>query len=850
MPLAAGTKLGPYEILSPLGAGGMGEVYRARDTRLDRAVAIKILPAGFASDPDRLQRFEHEARVLSTLNHPNVLAIHDIGSQGEVRYLVSEFLEGQTLRERLDAGPLPLRRVTEYAIEMAKGLAAAHEKGVVHRDLKPDNIFLTKDGRVKILDFGLAKQAITEPGLTGESATMTGASPTTPGTVLGTVGYMSPEQVRGHNVDHRSDIFSFGAILYEMLSGKRAFKGGSKVETMNAILKEEPPELSESGLQVSPGVERVVRHCLEKEPGLRFQSARDLAFDLESLSTPSTSSAAAKVSALTTVSHWRAPLLWAIPLLLLAAAGAFWAGRTTMKQSAPVFTRLSFRAGNVVSARFSPDAQTVVYSAAFGSNPVEIFTTRVDERQSRDLGLKGSSILAVSAKGELAIIENAKFFFSNAGAGTLARVPLSGGAPRQLSDFVGAADWDPSGTDLAAVRMVDGRLRLDFPLGTMLQETEGWFGEPRVSPDGALIACLNHPIRWDSYGSVAVIDRNGKTRILTGGFPDIRGLAWHPSGKEIWFSESHNLWAVTLDGHQRLVWSGAGPIRLADISHDGRILLVRENRRRGISGLFPGKTTETDLSWQDWSLLTRISPDGKWIFFAEEGDGGGTRYSAYMRATDGSPAVRLGEGSPFGLSPDGKWLASIIPGQPQQLIVLPTGVGETKNVSIPGFDYDIAFWMMDGKRLIVQGREPGKRTRVYIQDVSGGPLQPVGPEGLDMGSFPDLNGVVARTGDTETLYPFDGSAPQTRKAVLPPLILPQSLQSGRYVIGALENSVPLKLYRFDTVTGEKQPWKEFVPTDRAGVFFITPYDITPDGRYYAYSYVRDLSDLYLVDGLK
>ena len=512
---------------------------------------------------------------------------------------------------------------------------------------------------------------------------------------------------------------------------------------------------------------------------------------------------------------------------------------------------MSFRAGNVLSARFSPDTQTVVYSAAFGGDPVEIYTTRVDERQSRDLGLKNSSILAVSPKGEMALVQDVKFFFSNAGVGTLARVPLSGGAPRQLSDTVGAADWDPSGTDLAAVRMVEDRLRLDYPLGKMLLQTEGWFGEPRISPDGTLIAYLNHPIRWDSLGLVAVVDRNGKVRTLTNAFPDIRGLAWHPSGKEIWFSEGHSLWAVTLDGHQRLVWSGPGGVRLSDISRDGRVLLVRENRRRGISGLFPGHTAETDLSWQDWSLLTRISPDGKWIYFAEEGDGGGTKYSAYMRATDGSPAIRLGEGCPFGLSPDGKWLASIIPGQPQQAIVLPTGVGETRNISVPGFDYDLVFWMPDGRQFLIQGREPGKRTRVYVQDVSGGPLKPIAPEGVEMGTSAEPLGVVAsRNGDTLTIYPYDGGPPQTHKTVLPPIIYPQLVQTGRYVIGAPENSVPLKLYRFDAVTGQKQPWREFIPTDRTGVFFIAPFDITPDGRYYAYSYVRDLSDLYVVDGLK
>src|SRR5450631_1174630 len=284
MALTAGTKLGPYEILAPLGAGGMGEVYRARDTRLDRTVAIKILPAAFAADADRLDRFEHEARLLSTVNHPNILAIHDVGAQDGVHYLVSEFLEGQTLREKMNAGPLSQRRVIEYALEMAKGLAAAHHKGIVHRDLKPDNIFVTKDGRVKILDFGLAKQSFTAEMGSAENATMTGPTPTTPGTVMGTAGYMSPEQVRGQAVDYRSDLFSLGAILYEMISRKRAFKGDSSVETMNAILKEDPPELSESSLQVSPGLDRIVRHCLEKEPGMRFQSARDLAFDLESLS--------------------------------------------------------------------------------------------------------------------------------------------------------------------------------------------------------------------------------------------------------------------------------------------------------------------------------------------------------------------------------------------------------------------------------------------------------------------------------------------------------------------------------------------------------------------------------------
>jgi Tol biopolymer transport system component len=855
MALTSGTKLGPYEILSPLGAGGMGEVYRARDTRLAREVAIKVLPEAFARDADRLQRFEHEARLLSTVNHPNILAIHDVGSQGDLHYLVSELLDGQTLREKMGAGPLSQRRVTEYATEMARGLAAAHEKGIVHRDLKPDNVFITKDGRVKILDFGLAKQAIGETALSGENATMTGPSPTQPGTVMGTVGYMSPEQVRGQNVDHRSDLFSFGAILYEMVSGKRAFKGDTSVETMNAILKEDPPELSDSGLNVAPGLDRIVRHCLEKEPGLRFQSARDLAFDLESLSSLSSAAKPVAGSRLATAARFRTPLLVAIPALLLVAAVAFWAGHATLTSPAPLFTRLTFRGGHVGSARFSPDGHTIVYSAAFGDEPLQIYTTRPDAPQSRELGLKNSSILAVSKQDELAIALNYTQLQANAGGGTLARLPLTGGAPRELNEDVGSADWAPDGQSLALARLTPSAVSLEYPPGKPLYETQGWVGELRISPDGNLVAFIDHPIRWDSLGTVMVVDRQGKHRALTASFSDIRGLAWSPSGKEIWFTSSSvhlssNLFAVDLEGHQRLVWASAGGVVLQDIFSDGRVLFIRENRRRGIAGLFPGHDSEIDMSWQDWSLLTRISPDGKWIFFSEQGDGGGPQYSAYMRATDGSPAIRLGDGSPWGLSPDLKWVLSIIPGQPQQLWLLPTHAGEPRNLSQPGFDCDFAVWLPDGKHLMVGGREPGKQTRSYVTSMDGGPLTPVTPEGVQAYPTEDGKELVARDGDVIKFYPIAGGQPRSIKAAIPSVALPLSAQPGRYAIGAEHLGVPLKLYRYDLVTGERKPWRELVPADRAGVYIANIFDITPDARWYAYSYVRDLSDLYLVEGLR
>src|SRR5437588_3748429 len=281
--ISADMVIGQYRVISKIGEGGMGEVYRARDTKLGRDVAIKVLPAAFSADTERLRRFEQEAQAAGALNHPNILVIFHIGTHDGAPYIVSELLEGETLRERLAGAALPQRKAIDYALQIAKGLAAAHEKGIVHRDIKPDNIFITDDGRVKILDFGLAKLTSATDG-TSQTEVPTRKVNTDPGTVMGTMGYMSPEQLKGHPVDHRSDIFSFGAILYEMLSGRRAFRGDSMAETMSAILREDPPDLSETNKTVSPALERVVRHCLEKNPAERFHSARDLAFAIESLS--------------------------------------------------------------------------------------------------------------------------------------------------------------------------------------------------------------------------------------------------------------------------------------------------------------------------------------------------------------------------------------------------------------------------------------------------------------------------------------------------------------------------------------------------------------------------------------
>jgi tRNA A-37 threonylcarbamoyl transferase component Bud32 len=474
MPLASGTKLGPYEIQSPLGAGGMGEVYRARDTRLGRDVAIKVLPEKLARDADRLRRFETEARVIAALNHPNILSIHDIGIYEDAPYLVSECLEGQTLRMELSGWALPVRQVVDYGTQIAQGLAAAHDKGIVHRDLKPENVFVIRDGRVKILDFGVAKLVRPE-SFSDEGATMD-AGPTSTGIVLGTVGYMSPEQVRGEPADGRSDIFALGTILYEMLFGQRAFRRDTSAETMTAILKEDPPELSLTGKTISPALERIVRRCLEKKPLQRFQSARDLAFNLEGLTGVSSTSAtgvsagAAVAAAERKTSGTRMMMLaTGVLLLALLGVGSWMLGVRSRSLPPPTYHQLTFERGLVYAARFAPDGRSIYYSASWNGQPVQLYSALPDSPESRPLNLGNSTLFAVSAS-QLAISAGCKDRYIGLCQGTLGLVPLAGGTPREVADGVLAADWSADGSEMAVILQVAGKYRGVPPREDALRE--------------------------------------------------------------------------------------------------------------------------------------------------------------------------------------------------------------------------------------------------------------------------------------------------------------------------------------------------------------------------------------------
>ena len=855
MTLSAGSRLGPYEILGQIGAGGMGEVYRARDPRLGREVAIKVLPASFSSDADRLRRFEQEARAAGVLNHPNITAVYDIGTHEGAPYVVQELLEGETLRAALAGGRLPPRKAIEYAAQIAHGLAAAHEKGIVHRDLKPENLFVTRDGRVKILDFGLAKLTHQEEG-SQVTNLPTATAGTEPGVVLGTLGYMSPEQVRGKPADPRSDIFAFGAILYEMLSGQRAFHGDSAADTMSAILKEDPPDLSVTNQNVSPGLERIVRHCLEKNPEQRFHSAHDLAFDLEALSTASGAPSAIGGVEAARGPIVRAPIAAAVATLALGIALGHFLWKPA-KLSTPTYRRLTFRRGNIATARFAPDGRTVVYSASFEGQPLEVFTTRPEGPESTPLGVKNANLLSASPSGELAISLRERFLGGPLGVGTLATMPLGGGAPRSIAEFVDFADWTPDGKQLAAARFLEGRTRMELPLGKVIYSSEQGFGAMRVSPKGDRIAIFQD---GPEGRSILTVDLAGKSKILAG--PGIGGLgiAWSPSGDEIWYDHrgAHGqslLEAVDLSGHRRSIMSAPVGVILHDIARDGRVLVERASTRRGVPGFVPGDLHERDLSWFDGSRPVALSDDGRLLLFNEVGDAT-TEGAHYLRETDGSPAVNLGSGEALDLSPDGKWVLARQSESPKTLVLQPSGTGPSIPIDLGSFEsVNHAVFFPDGKHLLLDAKEPGNKRRLYVLDLPGGKTRAISSRPFSFGGRPVSSdgSIVVGYGDWQEdifLVPTTGGDPRTVPGTKDVDMI-RWTPDGKSLLAIETGSIPARVVQIEVATGRREPWKTLAPQEIAGLINISKVLMTPDGKRYVYGYTAAaISDLYLVEGLK
>jgi Tol biopolymer transport system component len=869
MTLRTGTRVGHYEVQSPLGAGGMGEVYRARDTKLERWVALKVLPEGLSLEVERLHRFEKEARSASALNHPNIVTIYEVGTSDGVSYIAMELVEGKTLRELLHTGALPLRRLLPLAAQLADGLAKAHEAGIVHRDLKPENVMMTKDALVKILDFGLAKltQSGENDGPESELPTMTRA--TEPGTILGTVGYMSPEQASGEVLDSRSDQFSFGSMLYEMATGRKAFERRTKVQTLSAIIAEEPEAIGKVNPKLPPNFCWIVERCLAKEPAQRYAATRDLARDLATLRDHSSEISGAGELPLIRPKKKLFLLLAGLVAALIAGAGVLLGTRAgenrALEAPLPVFRQLTFRRGYVTGARFAPDGRTIVYSAAWDGKASEIFTTRIDSPESRPLGIFPAGILAISSAGEMAISLGCEPTNDDHCYGTLARVPLAGGAPREVLDNVSSADWSPDGKELAVVHVVNGEYRLEYPIGKALYTTTGTLGSVRFSPKGDSFGFVEHESPDSIEGVIRVLDSQGHKRDLTAK-SKMFGLAWTPEGNGLAFSGAVGggvrMWLnfIKLSGQARGLARPPGNTLLCDISQGGRALVLVGYTRCEIVAPVDGSTGGQRISWFDVSEPADLSADGRSLLFRESGSSVGGQYTTYLRRLDGSDPARLGEGKALALSSDQKWALVSLARPAPHLRLLPTGVGQSRDLPGGGIDrYHWAFFLPDGRTIAFAGEQNGRLPRTYLQDVEGGQPRAFGAEGLRISvASPDGKQLAGTTLDGKAFrFPADGDGTdlQPIRGVEPNEFLVQWSSDGKtlYVRGTEEN--PLTLYRVDLETGKRELWKRLDPTDEAGFieFGAGPrlgVRMTPDGRALVYSYWSRQYDLYIVEGLQ
>lgn len=862
MRFASGARLGPFEILEPLGVGGMGEVYRARDTRLDRTVALKLLPSEFLIAPGRrIERFRREARAIARITHPHICTLHDVGEDGPAIFLVMEYVDGVTLAARLEDGPLPLPQAMRAAIQIADALDHAHRHGVVHTDLKPGNVMLTRDS-LKLLDFGLARlrerdeEAVTD-ATRSERLTAVGS-------IAGTVPYMAPEQIEGREVDARTDIFSFGVVLYEMIGGRRPFAGDGRASLMAAIVAADPPALSSLEPRVPASLERLIRRCLAKDPDDRWQTSRDLAAELRWIA----EGEPGKVK--TAAMHWqpRRAAFWgaaagaALTAVVFAAAVASMWPMPVVAEYFPA----TFRKGAVSSARFTPDGQSFVYSASWEDQPYAAFLGRPANPDARDLQLKDARIMSISRTGDMAVLFGPQNITHTWGLRTLASIPMAGGGRRDVLTGIVDADWIP-GTDSLAVVRDPGDNRpwtVEFPAGTTVHETPAAWSL-RVSPDGSRLAFFEGPLMFGSapQAMITVIDKSGRKSTVSRGWAGF-GLAWAPSGSEIWFTATRpapgefapSVHAVTLSGVDRPVYRAADWLVLHDISPDGRVLLSRNTINISLACKQAGDSGERDLTWQLAAAVKGLSPDGKTLVFEDEllsSPSGNPQI--FSRNIDGSPAIAIGEGSGAALSPDGKWVLAL---HGKNLVLWPTGVGAM--VTLPKGDLlrvGEGGWLSDSKHIVFTGYGGDNHPRGYVQQIPAGIPRAFTPLGVVLAgraAARDGNSVLGRFGDRWMLFPTQEGDGRPVPSLTPGDVPVQWSHAGRYIY-TVENtggtrSSAVDVFRVEVATGDRTLWKTLRPSDPGGVEDMREtVVISPDAQSYCYSYLRRLGGLFVVDGL-
>jgi eukaryotic-like serine/threonine-protein kinase len=864
MSLTSGTRLGPYEILSPLGAGGMGEVYRARDTRLGRDVAVKVLPQHLSSNSEVRARFEREAKTVSSLNHPNICTLFDVGREADTDFLVMELVEGETLATRLERGALPAPEVLKIGVQVADALSRAHRAGVIHRDLKPGNIMLTRSG-AKLMDFGLARATgLAGPGsgsgLTAMTHSPTIAQPlTAEGTIVGTFQYMAPEQLEGKEADTRSDIWSLGCVLYEMTTGKRPFEGRSQASLIAAILEHEPAPIASLQPMSPPALDRLVRAMLAKDPDDRVQTAQDAKLQLEWVRAEGSLPSGVMAAPATKRSTRRR---WMIaPLLLVVGAAAFYAGRLSLPgedTSEMHFERKTYRDAAIFVARFVRDSKTIVLSAATQGNRTRLYVIRPDYPEPRPIGADGVHLLAVSSKGELAVLNHARYSgHHRLFQGTLARTPLEGAAPRDVMENVREADWSPDGESLAVIHEVNGNDHLEYPIGKVLVESAGYLSDIRVSPRGDHIAYMEHPAKWDDRGSVNVVDLNGHAEILAGGYWGMEGMAWSPSGRSVFFSATLNgsdyvVHEVDLKGKLLPARSSVGMVVIHDIAPDGTWVVTRDDIPIRLSLRTADSKEDVDISWLANTTGPILSADGKTLCFTDESATAGPNYAVSIRSTSGGDVIRLGEGSATQFSSDGKSILAVVFSTPPRIVSYPVGAGEAVRLDGGNFEnVSDARWTRDG-HVLVSANEAGKPARSFLLDPSSHQAQPVGADGIwDCAPSPDGKVFIARSQSGWSVFPLTGTG-EGRPV--------PSMTSGDYVMqwspdGTAvycfhRSDVPSAVDRIDVATGQRTTITTVGDKERPGLVSVLSATMSEDLHTLVYGTLSDNSILYTAETKK